>query len=70
LTDATAEMAWALLFAVSRRMIESDAFMRSEQWEGWGPLQFIGRDVTEKTLGIVGAGRIGVAMAKNPAVLT
>jgi glyoxylate reductase len=63
LTDATAEMAWALLFAVSRRVIESDAFMRSGQWGGWGPLQFIGGDVTGATLGIVGAGRIGTAMA-------
>ena len=63
LTDATAEMAWALLFAVSRRIIESDTFMRSGQWEGWGPLQFIGGDVSGKTLGIIGAGRIGTAMA-------
>jgi glyoxylate reductase len=65
LTDATAEMAWALLFTVSRRVIESDPFMRSGQWEGWGPLQFIGGDVTGATLGIVGAGRIGTAMAKK-----
>jgi len=63
LTDATAEMAWALLFTVSRRITESDPFMRSEQWQGWGPLQFIGGDVTGATLGIVGAGRIGTAMA-------
>ncbi|PIE32173.1 D-glycerate dehydrogenase [candidate division KSB3 bacterium] len=63
LTDATAEMAWALLFGIGRRMIESDTFMRSGQWEGWGPMQFIGGDVTGQTLGIVGAGRIGTAMA-------
>ncbi|MDY0094132.1 MAG: D-glycerate dehydrogenase [Candidatus Vecturithrix sp.] len=63
LTDATAEMAWALLFAVCRRVVESDAVIRSEQWSGWGPLQFIGGDVTSATLGIVGAGRIGTAMA-------
>jgi glyoxylate reductase len=63
LTDATAEMAWALLFAGSRRVVESDAVMRSGQWKGWGPLQFIGGDVTGATLGIVGAGRIGTAMA-------
>ncbi len=63
LTDATAEMAWALLFAVCRRVVESDAVMRSGQWQGWGPLQFIGGDVTGATLGIVGAGRIGTAMA-------
>jgi len=41
LTDATAEMAWALLFAVSRRVVESDLFLRSGQWEGWGPLQYV-----------------------------
>jgi len=63
LTDATAEMAWVLLFTVSRRVIESDKFMRSGQWKGWGPLQFIGDDVTGATLGIAGAGRIGTAMA-------
>jgi len=63
LTNATAEMAWALLFAVCRRVVESDAVMRSGQWPGWGPLQFIGGDVTGKTLGIVGSGRIGAAMA-------
>jgi glyoxylate reductase len=56
-------MAWALLFAVSRRITESDPFMRSGQWKGWGPLQFIGGDVTGATLGVVGAGRIGTAMA-------
>jgi glyoxylate reductase len=63
LTDATAELAWALLFAVGRRVVESDRIMRSGQWTGWGPLQFIGGDVHGKTLGIVGAGRIGTAMA-------
>jgi len=63
LTDATAEMAWALLFSVARRVIESDRLVRSGNWKGWGPLQFIGGDVTGKTLGIVGAGRIGTSMA-------
>jgi len=63
LTDATAEMAWALLFAVARRILESDPVMRSGQWQGWGPLQFIGGDVTGKTLGIIGGGRIGQAFA-------
>ena len=63
LTDATAEMAWALLLTVSRRIVESDRAMRSGTWKGWGPLQFIGGDITGSTLGIVGAGRIGMAMA-------
>lgn len=63
LTNATAELAWALLFAVARRLVETDRIMRSGTWPGWGPLQFIGADVSGKTLGIVGAGRIGTAMA-------
>ncbi|WP_338669565.1 2-hydroxyacid dehydrogenase [Pseudodesulfovibrio methanolicus] len=64
LTNATAECAWSLLFSVARRVVESDKVMRSGSWPGWGPMQFIGGDVTGKTLGIVGAGRIGTAMAR------
>ncbi|MCG2732798.1 2-hydroxyacid dehydrogenase [Pseudodesulfovibrio aespoeensis] len=63
LTDATAECAWALIFATARRVAEADRVMRSGAWQGWGPLQFIGQGVRGKTLGIVGAGRIGTAMA-------
>jgi glyoxylate reductase len=63
LTQATAEMAWALLFAVARRVVETDAMMRGGVWPGWGPLQLLGLDVSGKTLGIVGPGRIGQAMA-------
>jgi glyoxylate reductase len=63
LTHATADMAWALLFAIARRIPETHRIMRSGTWPGWGPLQYIGADVTGKTLGIAGAGRIGTAMA-------
>ena len=63
LTDATAEMAWALLFAACRKVVESDREMRSGRWKGWGPLQFVGAGVKGRTLGIVGPGRIGSAMA-------
>lgn len=63
LTDATAECAWALIFSVARRIVETDKIMRSGQWNGWGPLQFIGGDIKGKTLGIVGAGRIGTEVA-------
>ena len=59
LTTATAECAWALMFAVARRVVEADAVMRSGKWDGWGPLQFLGGDVKGRTLGVVGAGRIG-----------
>jgi len=63
LTQATAELAWALVLAVARRVAEGDRVMRSGQWPGWGPLQYLGQGISGKTLGIVGAGRIGTAMA-------
>ncbi len=63
LTHATAEQAWALLFAVSRRVVESDRLMRTGGWSGWGPMQFIGGDIHGRVLGLIGAGRIGEAMA-------
>jgi len=63
LTDATAEMAWALLFAIARKIPESDQFTRELRFQGWGPMMFLGDDVTGKILGIIGAGRIGTAMA-------
>lgn len=63
LTRATAELAWALLFAVARRVVETDKVLRSGTWSGWGPLQFLGADVSGRTLGVVGSGRIGTAMA-------
>lgn len=63
LTDTTAELAWALVFSVSRRIVESDMFCRDDKFEGWGPMLMLGQDISKKTLGIVGAGRIGTAMA-------
>jgi glyoxylate reductase len=63
LTDTTAELAWALVFSVARRIVESDSFCRDGKFEGWGPMFMLGQDVTKKTLGIIGAGRIGTAMA-------
>jgi glyoxylate reductase len=63
LTDTTAELAWALIFSVTRRIIESDTFTRSGKFNGWEPLLMLGRDATKKTLGIIGTGRIGTAMA-------
>lgn len=64
LTNATAELAWALLFATARRVVESDKFMRAGKFQGWAPMLFLGKGVTGKTLGIIGAGRIGQAFAK------
>ncbi|MGQ0645699.1 MAG: 2-hydroxyacid dehydrogenase [Elusimicrobiota bacterium] len=63
LTRATAELAWALLFAAARRVAEGDVLTRSGGFRGWGPMLLLGTDVSGKTLGIVGAGRIGTAMA-------
>jgi len=63
LTDATSEMAWALLFSVARRIVEADKFTRDGKFKGWGPMLMIGQDVANKTLGIIGAGRIGTAVA-------
>lgn len=63
LTEATAEMAWALLFSVARRIVEADSFTRAGKFNGWGPMLMLGQDATNKTLGIVGAGRIGTAVA-------
>lgn len=59
LTDATADMAWALLFSMARRIVEADKFTRDGKFKGWGPLMFLGGDITGRTLGIIGAGRIG-----------
>ena len=67
LTETTADTTWALLLAVARRIVESDGCFRSGQWTGWGPMQFLGRDVHGATLGILGAGRIGTAVAQRAA---
>lgn len=63
LTEATADHAWALLFAVTRRIPESEKFLREGKFKGWGPLMFLGGDVSGRTLGVIGAGRIGHHMA-------
>ena len=66
LTDTTADFAWALLMAVARRVVEADKYVRMGQWKvGWHPAMMTGRDVYGATIGIVGAGRIGYAVAKR-----
>lgn len=65
LTHATADMAIALMFAVARRLAEGDKFMRDHKYEGWAPMLLLGQQVTGKTLGIVGTGRIGSVIAQK-----
>ena len=67
LTDATADLTWALLLAAARRVIEGDQLVRSGQWVGWAPTQLLGAAVAGKTLGILGMGRIGRAVADRAA---
>jgi glyoxylate reductase len=65
LTDTTADFAWALLMAAARRVAQGDRFTRAGKWNTWGPIDFLGPDVTSGTLGIVGFGRIGQGLAKR-----
>jgi len=65
LTETVADLAWALLMAIARRIVEGDKFMRQGKFKGWAPLLMLGGDIYGKTLGIIGAGRIGTAVAKR-----
>ena len=65
LTEATADLTWALIFALARRIAESDRFTRNGLFKGWGPMLLLGSEVYGKTLGVVGAGRIGAAVARR-----
>ncbi|MCL6432868.1 MAG: D-glycerate dehydrogenase [Leptolyngbyaceae cyanobacterium HOT.MB2.61] len=65
LTDATADLTWALLMAAARRVVEGDRFTRSGQWKTWEPDLLLGPNVSGATLGIIGMGRIGQAVAQR-----
>lgn len=65
LTEATADLAWALLMGAARRTGEGERFLRAGTWEGWGPRQYLGCSVSGRTLGIFGMGRIGQAVARR-----
>ncbi|MFO7677031.1 MAG: D-glycerate dehydrogenase [Thermoplasmatota archaeon] len=65
LTQATAEMAWALLFSVSRRIVEGDTYTRSGKFDGWDPMLLHGVQISNKTLAVIGTGRIGTAFAEK-----
>ncbi|HUH13582.1 MAG TPA: D-glycerate dehydrogenase [Longimicrobiales bacterium] len=65
LTGATAELAWALILAVARRLPEAERVARSGVWGGWRPTELLGMGLEGRTLGIVGAGRIGREVARR-----
>jgi len=65
LTEATADLTWALLLAVARRVTEGHALVQQGAWTGWEPTQLLGTEVAGRTLGIVGLGRIGQAVARR-----
>ena len=65
LTDTTADLTFSLLMCAARRLVESDNFMRAGKYKGWGPMLMLGHEITGKTIGIIGLGRIGSAVAKR-----
>ena len=65
LTNATADLVWALILSVARRIVESDQMCRNSQFKGWLPELMLGTELFGKTLGIIGMGRIGQAVAKR-----
>lgn len=65
IVESVAEHAIALIFALTHRIVETDRFTRAGKYKGWGPMMFLGTDIAGKTLGIIGAGRIGAGVAKR-----
>ncbi|MDI3500332.1 MAG: glyoxylate reductase [Thermoanaerobacter sp.] len=65
LTETTADLAFALLMATARRIVEGDKFVRAGKWKTWGPMLLLGQDIYGATLGLIGLGRIGYAVAKR-----
>ncbi|WP_455391502.1 2-hydroxyacid dehydrogenase [[Eubacterium] cellulosolvens] len=65
LTETTADLAFALLMSAARRLVEGAEYVYADKWKTWGPKLLLGQDIYEKTLGIIGLGRIGMAVAKR-----
>ena len=65
ISDSVAEHTVALMFALSKRVVESDVFTRRGKYKGWSPTLFLGTMIEGKTLGLIGCGRIGVAVARR-----
>jgi glyoxylate reductase len=67
LTETTADLTWALILSIARRIIQGDDIMRQRSFKGWAPKLLLGQDVHKKTLGIIGMGKIGRAVARRAA---
>src|SRR5512134_528784 len=67
LTDATADFSFALMMSAGRRVLEGDRYVRDGKWKTWGPMLLLGSEIQGATLGLVGFGRIGKAMARRAA---
>jgi lactate dehydrogenase-like 2-hydroxyacid dehydrogenase len=65
LTETTADLTFALLLSISRRIVESDKYMRAGKYKSWAPMLLLGSDIHSKTIGIVGFGRIGYSVAQR-----
>jgi len=65
LTETTADFAFALMMSAARRVVEGDKSVRAGKWKTWGPMTLLGQDVYGSTLGIIGLGRIGAAVARR-----
>jgi len=65
LTEATADLTWALLMAAARRVTEAERYLRAGRWKSWSPQLLLGQDVYGATLGLIGLGRIGQAVARR-----
>lgn len=65
LTETTADLTWALLMSIARRIVEADKFIREGKFKSWSPMLLLGSDIHHSTLGIIGLGRIGKAVAKR-----
>lgn len=65
LTETTADLVFALILSTARKIVEADRFLRGGKFKGWAPMLFLGNDVYNKTLGIIGFGKIGRAVAQR-----
>lgn len=65
LTETTADLTWALLMATARRLVEAQKVIEADEWRTWSPMMLTGQDIYGATLGIIGAGRIGSAVARR-----